>query len=245
MPNDNANKQEPSLKDNITDGESKENIDDDKKLFDRIKDLPRDVNLLILNGSIRGSKSDCNFIIDNKIKLNSDLQITKIHLAEYSGTIEDLVDHIKKADAILITTGNYWSSCGSPLQRFIEIITPLEATDVFVGKPVACMVTMDSVGGADVGSRLLSTFAMFGCTVPPFPLVVLSRTGLAVAGKPSFEDVWQPKDLDVLVHNLCALSRLNKKLFKTWPVEKGCLLSGPWPQMNILDIGLPSIKDSL
>jgi hypothetical protein len=76
--------------------------------------------------------------------------------------------------------------------------------------------------------------------VPPFPLVVLSRTGAACAGKPGFDDVWQLRDLEVLVENLLAAAG-DRGRFRAWPVDEGRLPTGPWPAAGPLDLGFPRL----
>src|SRR5690606_1188808 len=99
-------------------------------------------------------------------------------------------------------SGVYWGSWGSPLQRFLEVMTWLEGTPTLVGKPCGAVVTMDSVGGQDVGQRLLGVLATLGCMIPPMPMVIVSRLGAEVSGVPGNEDVWQIEDIDLLVENL-------------------------------------------
>jgi chromate reductase len=201
------------------------------------------VRILVVNGSVRGAHGDCARALDAAARHLGDEEIANVVLAEYRGTVEGMVELIRGADAFVVGTGTYWGNPGSPLLRFLEVITPLEATDAFVGKPVACVVTMDSVGGVDVATRLLGTFAMMGCVVAPFPLVVLSRTGHAVAGQPGFDDVWQEKDLEVTMKNLVAAASSDRSRFVAWPVDKGRLPSGAWPASGVLDLGFPKFSD--
>ena len=196
------------------------------------------MRVLLLNGAVRGNAGDSHVALQQVRDLMPDDDVTMLTLAEHTGTIEDVVALVEAADAFVLGTGTYWGSWGSPLQRFLEVMTPHEASALFVGKPVAAVVTMDSVGGVDVGLRLLGAFTLLGCLVPPFPLVVLSRVGSAVRELPGFDDVWQLKDLAVLVDNLRACSDLRAR-FSTWPIEKARTLHGPWPHGGALDLGLP------
>lgn len=200
------------------------------------------MRLLALNGSIRGDAGDCADALDAALAFAGDIEVARVTLATWQGTVEGMAEAMRAADAFLVATGTYWGSWGSPLQRFLEVVTPLEASDAFLGKPVCCIVTMDSAGGVDVGTRLLGAFALLGCQVPPFPLVVLSRTATAVDGQPGFEDVWQERDLEVLVHNLKAAAATDRSHYRAWSVDKGRLPSGSWPAAGPLDIGLPKRK---
>lgn len=204
------------------------------------------LRLLALNGSVRGDHGDAAEALKAALAFAGDVDVAPVTLATYQGTVEAMVQLLNDADAILVGTGTYWGSWGSPLQRFLEVMTPLEATPAFVGKPAACVVTMDSVGGVDVGTRLLGALATMGCCTAPFPLVVLSRVGFAVQGTPGFDDVWQPRDLEVTVTNLVKHARATRdtraSAHATWSVDNGRLPTGAWPATGALDLGLPRMK---
>lgn len=199
------------------------------------------MKLLAINGSVRGDDGDGAEVLRAALAFAGDVEADMVTLASYGGTVEAMVDRVCAADAFLLVTGTYWGSWGSPLQRFLEVLTPLEASAAFLGKPAACVVTMDSVGGSDVGARLLAALGTMGCTTAPFPLVVLSRTGLAVQGRPGFDDVWQPKDLEVTVTNLLARAG-ERPAYAAWSVDRGRLPTGPWPASGPLDLGLPRLR---
>lgn len=204
------------------------------------------LRLLALNGSVRGDDGDAADALKAALAFAGDVDIAPVTLATYRGTVEAMVQLLTDADALLLGTGTYWGSWGSPLQRFLEVMTPLEATPAFLGKPAACVVTMDSVGGVDVGTRLLGALGTMGCCTAPFPLVVLSRVGFAVQDKPGFDDVWQPRDLEVTVANLVAHARATRdgrvSAHKSWSVDKGRLPSGAWPATGALDLGFPRMR---
>ncbi len=204
------------------------------------------LRLLALNGSVRGDDGDAAEALKAALAFAGDVDVAPVTLATYRGTVEAMVQLLTDADALLIATGTYWGSWGSPLQRFLEVMTPLEATPAFLGKPAACVVTMDSVGGVDIGTRLLGALGMMGCCTAPFPLVVLSRVGFAVQGKPGFDDVWQPRDLEVTVTNLIASARATRQTRASanasWTVDKGRMPTGAWPASGALELGLPRMK---
>ena len=199
------------------------------------------MKLLALNGGVRGETGDSQRALTAALAFAGDVDVACVVLASYRGTVEAMVELVRAADAFLVVTGTYWGSWGSPLQRFLEVMTPLEASDAFLAKPAACVVTMDSVGGSEVGARLLSTFTTLGCMTAPFPLVVLSRVGAAVDGKPGFDDVWQKRDLEVTMANLLASTKTaqERARFRAWHVEKGAVPKGTWPSAGELDLGLP------
>ena len=107
------------------------------------------------------------------------------------------------------------------MQRFIELVTCWEATDVFLGKPIACIITMDSVGGTDVAGRLLTTMNQMGCSLPPFASVVLSRVALSAleANEQANQDVFRLDDFDVLVSNLLSAIENRRGPWKVWGIK--------------------------
>lgn len=191
--------------------------------------------LLVVDGSVRGGAGNTTaaLAVAKRVAVDAGFAVDDLVLATYVGTIAALLERVGRADALLVGTGTYWSSWGSPLQRFLEVATTLEATDALVGKPVGVVVTMDSVGGVDVGARLLGAFALMGCAQPPFPLVVLSRVTAGVDDP----DVWSPRDLPVLVENLAAAARAPRPAYRVWPVARAAAPSGDWPAWGPLDVG--------
>lgn len=196
--------------------------------------------ILALDGSLRGAQGNTGRALQHARKLApKEADIVVLELCDYSDTVEALADELRRADALLVGTGTYWSSWGSPLQRFFEVVTGLECSDAFLGKPVSAVVTMDSVGGVDVGTRLLGAFCTLGCMAPPFPLVVLSRIASLLEGTPDDMDLWQRDDLEVLVHNLVEAARAPRPAWRAWPVKRAPLPSGPFPAAGRLDLGVP------
>ncbi len=161
--------------------------------------------LLLLNGSLRGSTGNTARLLQRADRsLPGDWQSDALSLPEYSGSIEGLAERLFAADAFLIGSGVYWGSWGSPLQRFLEVMTAYELSPCFLGKPAAAALSADSVGGLDVAQRLLGAFSLLGCVVPPLSTLVVSRVAEAAtrADAEANEDVWQVDDLDVVVRNL-------------------------------------------
>lgn len=203
------------------------------------------LRLVIINGAVRGSGGNTARALvvaeDHARAVGPDVisSVVRVDLAEFAGDVSALVDTVRSADLLLFGSGVYWSSWGSPLQRFLEVMTPYEATDVFVGKSVGAVLTMDSVGGTDVAARLLFALSLFGCTSPPFAAVVLSR----IAERSADDDVWQPADLHTLVDNL-VLQASTRPAYKRWPVVAADAVDGPWPLPGPLDLGLPDFGRS-
>ena len=154
--------------------------------------------LLLLNGSLRGSDGNTARLLQRASDaLPRTWQADILCLADYRGTVEALVERLSRADAFLIGSGVYWGSWGSPLQRFLEVISSYELSACFLGKPAGALISADSVGGLDVAQRLLGAFSLLGCFLPPLSCVVLSRAACAAsaADPEANADVWQLEDL--------------------------------------------------
>jgi chromate reductase len=196
--------------------------------------------LLVVNGSIRGRSGNTGEVLAVAAEyLPEDTEARELVLATYDAAVEDLAEELRAADGLLVGTGVYWGSWGSPLQRFLEVMTTFEASSLFVGKPVGVVVTMDSVGGTDVAQRLLGVFSTLGCLVPPMPMVVVSRIAACLDGVPGNEDVWQVEDLSALVHNVALAMSAAGLPWRTWPIVKAAMVTGQYPAAGILDLGVP------
>ncbi len=197
--------------------------------------------LLLLNGSLRGAAGNSATLLQSAgAALDDSWDSDTLSLAEYSGSVESLAARLAQADAFLIGSGVYWGSWGSPLQRFLEVMSAYELSSCFLGKPVGAVISADSVGGLDVAQRLLGAFSLLGCLVPPLSTVVVSRVGAAAtaADPQSNHDVWQADDLRVVVRNLSTASALQKLPWATWPVRQLPRLKGPYPSHGVLSAGL-------
>lgn len=184
--------------------------------------------ILIINGSLGGANGNTSVMINQCLvqlkKLN--VQTETLHLQEiFSSHQEDystlLKNKFEKADGFIFTSGTYWDSWGSPMQKFLETITSLEASDVLLFKPCAVIITMHSVGGKEVLSRLQGVLNTMGLIIPPMSgMVYALSTHLALTTENDFaEDFWSKDDLKIVLHNLIA-SSMNEKTFKAWPVDK-------------------------
>jgi NAD(P)H-dependent FMN reductase len=130
---------------------------------------------------------------------------------------------LDRADALVIATGTYWDGPSSLLQRFLEEATPTEGTALWLGKPVACIVSAHSTGGKAVLSRLQGVFATLGAQIPPMSgLVVTLASQLARphASEADAADLWGPDDLDVVCHNLLVAARADRSAYRAWPVDR-------------------------
>jgi chromate reductase len=194
--------------------------------------------LLFVNGSIRGDSGNTAAIARHALGLLPEgTRGDELVLASYGGTVEALVERIERADALLFGTGVYWGSWGSPLQRFLEVLTSYELEACFLGKPVGAVVSSDSVGGLDVAQRLLGSLSLFGCSVPPLSTLVLSRVASAAGASAENDDVWQLADLEVVLDNLLKASA-HRIEWATWPARRLPRVTGVYPASGPLHGGL-------
>ncbi|WP_343670871.1 NAD(P)H-dependent oxidoreductase [Chitinophaga sp.] len=202
------------------------------------------MKILILNGSLRGTTGN-SAIIAKQVEDLLGQQVVTLTLADKLPTIREVYHLLENCDGFLVITGVYWNNWSSPLQRFIEVTTAFENTPAFLGKPVACAVTMDSVGGIEVAARLQAVFGGLGCWTPPCSTVVLSRVAqqaiAATAGMEDDpnEDVWRMDDVKVVLHNLVTAAGMSRDSWKAWPHRELHIPDGPWPGEGVLDMGTP------
>ncbi len=189
--------------------------------------------LVVLDGSLRpNSGNTARALARCTAAFGGSVDVDRIALADYDGSISEMAARLRAAEGLLVGTGTYWGSWGSPLQRFLEVMTAYEATDVFLGKPASAVVTMDSTGGSEVAMRLSATFVCLGCATPPFGWMALSRIGVELGERDpgATRDVWLPDDLAVLAENLLIAARAARPPFRAWSVERAPVTDGPWPR---------------
>ena len=107
------------------------------------------------------------------------------------------------------------------MQYFLETATEFEGTNLFLGKPAAVMITMHSVGGKGVLSRLQGVLNTIGIMIPPMTGIVYSLAGkLALETESSFaDDFWGLEDLDAIAHNLMTCLN-NQHSYRSWAVDR-------------------------
>lgn len=179
-------------------------------------------NILIVNGSLGGATGNTAFLINESIRLLGSAHQAKVDVLHLDEDASDLATKLRWANGFIFTTGTYWDSWGSPMQKFFETCTQFEASDVFFAKPAAVMVTMHSVGGKSVLSRLQGVLNTLGLALPPMSgLVYALSTHLAMkSADQSFnEDFWSMEDLEIVVHNLMT-AVYKKHDYKSWQVDR-------------------------
>lgn len=177
-------------------------------------------SILVLNGSPQGSRGNCAvFIKKLKKKISSSAHLEVVHLKDYSYS-RQLRDKILDAQAVIFTTGTYWDSWGSPLQKLLEEMTEIEGHKELMGKPCAVFVFMHSIGGKGILSRLQGVLSTFGFLVPPMSGMVYSLVSdIALKSKSSHaDDFWHLNDADLIIENLIRAAE-TKIEWKIWPVD--------------------------
>lgn len=195
--------------------------------------IPR---ILLVNGSPCGRQGNSSRLLEHfAYHLRQRAVVDSLVLAE-STDPEVWESHIRAANGFVFATGTYWDSWGSPLQRFLESLTPIEATDAWLGKPAAVLVTMHSVGGKAVLSRLQGVLNTLGLMIPPLCGWVYSATAQAAIewAEPGLgcqasdtvafrqqisEDVWSLSDLQIVAHNLIEATNGTHR-WNAWTVER-------------------------
>lgn len=178
--------------------------------------------ILVINGSPSGSKGNSQKLIDTLLKHFPDShQVRQLILVGQSN--EELWEQLcRDADAFIFVTGTYWDSWGSPLQIFLETMTRYEASDLWLGKPAAVLVTQHNVGGKAIVSRLMGVLNTMGIFIPPLAGFVYSPLAKVVEENNLSGDLefYQIADLKIIVHNLLEALR-SKPEYKIWPLDTG------------------------
>jgi hypothetical protein len=180
-------------------------------------------NIVVLNGSLGAEGGNTHAVLQPLMDcLAERCFVEVIHLATDCRTSGELEPVLARADGFVFATGTYWDSWGSPLQRFLEQSTHLESSAVWLGKPAAVVVTMHSVGGKGVLSRLQGVLSTLGLLIPPmtgFAYSLACHLAMSEApANPGFADFWQLDDFTVISHNLIEAASCRPN-WKTWIVD--------------------------
>ncbi len=187
--------------------------------------------ILILNAALSGGAGNTAVALEKvrgalvrgkKAEVRSlALAATGAGVTELAKGFAEVKAELAWADAVVFGTGTHWDSWSSVLQRFLEDATESEGTKLWLGKPVACVVTEHSVGGKGVLSRLQGVLVTLGCEIPPMSGVVLSKVAqIARAHEPkAAEDFWGAEDLKIVAHNLVEAVKGTRR-WKAWPVDR-------------------------
>ncbi|MBC7692925.1 MAG: NAD(P)H-dependent oxidoreductase [Methylotenera sp.] len=186
--------------------------------------------ITLVNGSLGGSSGNTARLLSGLLaELNASCEVRALHLAETVCSAAEIQALLGGSDGFVFATGTYWDSWGSPLQRFLEDATDWEASDLWLGKPAAVVVSMHSVGGKEVLSRLQGVLSTLGVLIPPMSGMTYSlanHLALQSREKDHQADLWQLDDLKCIAHNLVialelrAAQRESKKAdWQSWPID--------------------------
>lgn len=182
--------------------------------------------VLLIDASLAGPGGNCSRLLDAlDARLAGRAETKRATLSGPEGlSFAALEPSLRAADAFVFATGTHWDSWSSSLQKFLEDATPAEATELWLGKPAAVLVTEHSVGGKAVLSRLQGVLVTLGCALPPFSGLVISHAAqlarLHAPDSAAAEDFWSIEDLDVVAHNLGAATRGRSAGWRAWPVDR-------------------------
>ena len=181
--------------------------------------------ILIINGSLGGAIGNSNVLINHAIE-NLKTHSALYEIIHLKNNHNDIEAKLKWADGFLFVSGTYWDSWGSPLQLFLEKSTEYEATDLFLFKPASVIITMHSVGGKAILSRLQGVLNTMGMLIPPMSGFVYSlATHLNLKKEHHEEDLsfnddfWNLEDIEIVIHNLMTAVN-HKHTYKSWPVDR-------------------------
>ena len=197
-------------------------------------------HLLLLNASLAGEAGNTAVLLTRARRLLARrATVESLTLAALSSPPPPVSQHsnlnlqlaaaLARANGLLLGTGTHWDSWSSVLQKFLEAATATEATQLWLGKPAAVVVSEHSTGGKGVLSRLQGVLVTLGCAIPPMSGLVLSRAAI-IAGQhdpAAARDFWCEDDLGVICHNLAEAARVTlpsakpaRPRWRTWPVDR-------------------------
>ena len=189
--------------------------------------------IIAINGSIHGREGNSQRLLEVATEyFGTSYDVTLLTLAELRDwSPEPLADRLRSASGFLFATGTYWDSWGSPLQQFLEVMTPYEGTDVWLGKPAGVIVSMHSVGGKAVLSRLQGVLSTLGLFLPPMSGLVLSAVNNLLiencGENPLCADLWNETDIETVVSNVVQATE-HPIDWTAWPVDRSERCHAPW-----------------
>lgn len=187
--------------------------------------------ILLINGSLNGTKGQSHTIAKSicsfKAGTNEYRHLTLKDQCDISKWKEDLA----WAEGFVFLTGTYWDSWGSPLQDFFEKTTDWEVSSLWLGKPAGVIVTMHSVGGKSVLSRMQGVLNTLGLIIPPLCGLVYSlNTHLISENNDHAADFWHLDEVPLILENIqhqIEINQTHKPTWSTWKVDRKDV-SRPW-----------------
>lgn len=176
---------------------------------------------MILNAGLGGSGGNSQIVAEHCSQLLRALGVPHETLVLRDAAPGALSSALERAERLVFVSGTYWGGFSSLLQQAFEELTPSEASDLWLGKPAAVLVTAHQVGAQSVLFRLQGVLVTFGCLVAPLSGVVISKVGEALRQRaPELcGDVWGLEDVATALHNLLA-APFTPRAFRAWPVDR-------------------------
>lgn len=187
--------------------------------------------ILLINGSCNGEKGQSGTIINAlSSEFEQDIEFKTLTLLQ-DKSLESWREQLNWAEGCIFLTGTYWDSWGSPLQYFLEQTTEWEVCELWLGKPAAVIVTMHSVGGKAVLSRLQGVVNTLGMIIPPLCGLVYSlNTHLIDKDNDHYDDFWHLEEIPLLVTNVAKQIEINRQIkvkWQAWDVDRADV-KRPW-----------------
>jgi multimeric flavodoxin WrbA len=172
--------------------------------------------ILILNGSINGDLGNTAILLNETSKIIKQLNYVTQTINLVTERFDyNLFDKIINADAYIFGSGTYWDSWGSPLQLFLEWLTPLEGSGDILGKPTGVIITGHSVGAKGILSRLQGVLCTFGLTIPPMSgmaYTLATQEGIkSLEGSVLKDEFWCLDDLFIIINNLIEYTKVRNQ----------------------------------
>jgi multimeric flavodoxin WrbA len=179
------------------------------------------MSVLIVNSGLAGRQGNSQVISEHCQRWLEAARVPCELVVLADGGADAAAAAIQRAQRLVFVSGTYWGGCSSLLQGLFERLTPTEASDVWLGKPAAVLVTAHQVGAQSVLFRLMGVLATLGCSIPPLSGVVISKVGEALRARAPEEcdDVWGLADVGTALSNLLAAPFL-PAAFRAWPVDR-------------------------
>lgn len=187
--------------------------------------------ILLINGSSNGSKGQSGTIaraITSELSESNEIKTLTLHDDK---DLESWREQLSWAEGFVFLSGTYWDSWGSPLQYFLEQTTDWEVSEVWLGKPAGVIVTMHSVGGKAILSRLQGVLNTLGMIIPPLCGLVYSlNTHLIDKDNDHYDDFWHLDEVPLILNNVAKQIEINRKIkfeWQTWDVDRADV-KRPW-----------------
>lgn len=178
------------------------------------------MTVLILNAGLSGSDGNSHVVAQHCATYLAQQGVTSAVLVLRDHAPQDVEQAIARAERLVFVTGTYWGGFSSFLQRLFEELTRAEGTSLWLGKPVAAMITAHQVGGQTVLFRLQGIASSLGCLIPPMSGVVITKVAeqLRARAPELCADVWGLADIATALQNLLAAPSPTGQ-FDAWPVD--------------------------